>query len=159
MSKAFGVTVLALGVLALAVVTAESQPPRPGGPPRGEKGPGGRPGPDGAIPPPPPSPLMEALDTNRDGTLSAEEIKNAPAALLKLDKNRDGRLTPDELQPAPGPDGPPPPDDRPGGPPPRDGRRGGPEGPPPGRPEPGMVIPPFVRNQLQLTAEQQRQLA
>ena len=47
----------------------------------------------------PPNPLMEALDTNRDGMLSAEEIANAPASLKKLDKNGDGKLTSDELRP------------------------------------------------------------
>ncbi len=36
---------------------------------------------------------MEALDTNHDGELSAEEIANAPASLKKLDKNGDGKLT------------------------------------------------------------------
>ena len=42
---------------------------------------------------------MEALDTNHDGELSAEEIANAPALLKKLDKNGDGKLTEDELHP------------------------------------------------------------
>ncbi|MEI7732581.1 MAG: EF-hand domain-containing protein [Verrucomicrobiota bacterium] len=45
------------------------------------------------------NPLFMALDTNGDGVISAEEIKNAPAALLKLDKNGDGQLTEDELRP------------------------------------------------------------
>ena len=43
---------------------------------------------------------MEALDTNHDGTLSAEEIANASASLKKLDKNGDGKLTSDELRPS-----------------------------------------------------------
>ena len=64
----------------------------------------------------PPNPLMEALDTNHDGILSAEEIANASASLKKLDKNGDGQLTEEELRPPP-----------PGG-------RGG---PPSGRPSPG----------------------
>ena len=59
---------------------------------------------------------MEALDTNHDGILSAEEIANAPASLKKLDKNGDGQLTEEELRPPP-----------PGG-------RGG---PPRGQPGPG----------------------
>ena len=49
----------------------------------------------------PPNPLMEALDTDHDGILSAEEIANAPASLKKLDQNGDGRLTEDELRPPP----------------------------------------------------------
>lgn len=69
----------------------------------------------------PPLPLMKALDTNGDGTIDANEIANAPAALKTLDKNGDGKLTPDEYLPVrpdgsvatppPGPDGktPPPP--------------------------------------------------
>jgi hypothetical protein len=65
---------------------------------------------------------MEALDTNRDGILDADEIKNATKALLKLDKNTDGQLTQDELRPArpPGGRGP----GGPGGP----DREGRPEG-------------------------------
>jgi hypothetical protein len=31
-----------------------------------------------------------ALDVNGDGVISADELKDAPATLLKLDKNRDG---------------------------------------------------------------------
>lgn len=46
----------------------------------------------------PPSPMQQALDTNHDGTLSADEVKAAPRSLLALDKNGDGRITPDELQ-------------------------------------------------------------
>lgn len=48
---------------------------------------------------PPPSPVFAALDTNHDGTISADEIANAPAALKTLDKNGDGQLTQDELRP------------------------------------------------------------
>jgi hypothetical protein len=96
-------------------------------------------------------PVIAALDTNKDGSLSAEEITNAPAALKSLDKNADGQLTAEEIQPRPAragkggaerPDGPPPgagPDGPvgpggPGGP----GRPGG-----PGGPRPGMK-PPFM---------------
>jgi hypothetical protein len=46
-------------------------------------------------------PVLAALDANHDGELSANEILNAPAALLILDKNRDGQLTEDELIPDP----------------------------------------------------------
>lgn len=48
------------------------------------------------------NPLLQALDTNHDGEISAEEIRNAPAVLKKLDKNHDGRITADEwpLMPA-----------------------------------------------------------
>jgi len=45
------------------------------------------------------SPLLAALDTNHDGTLSAEEIAAAAQALKTLDRNSDGRLTSDELRP------------------------------------------------------------
>jgi Ca2+-binding EF-hand superfamily protein len=44
----------------------------------------------------PPSPVMAALDTDRDGIISAAEIANSPAAVKKLDKNGDGQITPDE---------------------------------------------------------------
>ena len=60
-------------------------------------------------------PALKALDTNHDGILDAQEIANAPAALLTLDKNGIVQLTPDEFAP-PRPKGrhhrpPPPPDD------------------------------------------------
>ena len=74
---------------------------------------------------------MEALDTNHDGELSAEEIANAPASLKKLDKNGDGKLTEDELRP------PARPGDRGGDF--RPGRNGaGPEGPDDGGPGRGQ---------------------
>jgi Ca2+-binding EF-hand superfamily protein len=44
-------------------------------------------------------PLLVALDTNRDGELSAEEIAGASKALASLDKNGDGKLTREELFP------------------------------------------------------------
>ncbi len=44
-------------------------------------------------------PLVLALDANHDGVISADEIANASANLLKLDKNGDGQLTADELHP------------------------------------------------------------
>ena len=72
-------------------------PPRP----EAEDGPMGGP-PPGHRPPPP---LIAALDTDKDGTLSAQELKSAPDALAHLDKNADGELSPQELFPH----GPPPP--------------------------------------------------
>ena len=47
----------------------------------------------------PPSPLMDILDADRDGELSAEEIANAPQALKKLDRNGDRKLGREELRP------------------------------------------------------------
>ncbi|HEY3860849.1 MAG TPA: EF-hand domain-containing protein [Verrucomicrobiae bacterium] len=113
--------------------------------------------------PPPPLPLVKALDVNSNGIIDADEIANASAELLKLDKNGDGQLTPDEfLPPRPefggGPprggdgqrdfNGPPPGDGPPDfdGPPPGDGPpdgNGPPDGPPPGDPPPdGNNAPP-----------------
>jgi Ca2+-binding EF-hand superfamily protein len=54
----------------------------------------------------PPSPVIAALDTDKDGTISAEEIEKAVASLKTLDKNNDGKLTPEELRPQGGPGGP-----------------------------------------------------
>ncbi len=69
----------------------------------------------GATPPPgakrPVMPLLEALDTDGDGTLTAEEIAKAKDSLLQLDINGDGKLYRDELRPK------------------RKGGRGGPGGP------------------------------
>ncbi len=49
-------------------------------------------------------PVTRTLDTDQNGELSAEEIANATASLLKLDSNGDGILTAEELLPK----GPPP---------------------------------------------------
>jgi Ca2+-binding EF-hand superfamily protein len=43
-----------------------------------------------------------ALDTDRNGEISAEEIANAATTLKTLDKNADGFITEDEVRPAPG---------------------------------------------------------
>lgn len=124
-------------VLSAAAVFAQP----PGGPPRGDgdresAGPVDR---DDEGPPrsrdgrqgPPPCPLMQALDTNHDHVLSAEEIANAPAALKKLDKNGDGKLSEDELRPA----GPPERERR--GPAERGRRRSGPDRARPDGPDEG----------------------
>ena len=93
-------------------ITLDELMPPPGGgkPPRKPKEPKGPPeGPGG--PPPnkhPVPPLIDALDADHDGTISAEELANAPESLKELDKNGDGQLNPEELRPI-GP--PPPPDD------------------------------------------------
>lgn len=52
-------------------------------------------------PRPPKSPIMEALDTNRDHKIDKEELADASEALRQLDKNGDGELTPDEFKPKP----------------------------------------------------------
>jgi hypothetical protein len=57
-------------------------------------------------------PLLEALDADDDGALSAAEIENAVEALLTLDADGDGTLSEGELRPP----------EREGGRPPR-GRR------------------------------------
>ena len=46
---------------------------------------------------PPGNKIFDALDANQDREISADEIKNAIAALKKLDANKDGKLTQDEL--------------------------------------------------------------
>ena len=43
--------------------------------------------------------LMRAIDTDKDGELSEEEIAAAVEAIKKLDTNKDGKITKDELQP------------------------------------------------------------
>lgn len=43
--------------------------------------------------------VLQALDLDHDGSLSAAELRNASAALLTLDRNGDGQLTADELEP------------------------------------------------------------
>ena len=98
----------------------------PGKPPTDRPG---RPEPFG----PPRLPLMTVLDADGDGTLSAEEIAQAPDGLKKLDKNGDGQLSREELfgtfrMPGMGPAGGP----------------GGPVRPMPGQPtaQPALDTPP-----------------
>lgn len=70
---------------------------RPGGKTQGKGRPGGFGGFNrGRFQPP----LMKALDADGDGTISAAEISNAAQALATLDTNKDGKLTADELRPS-----------------------------------------------------------
>jgi hypothetical protein len=95
------------------ITLEEIHPPRDGKPPGGKPGKPGRP--DG--PPPgdhPVPPLIKALDTDADGTISTAELAGAPESLKSLDKDGDGELSPEEIRPQ----GPPP---GRGGPPPHDG--------------------------------------
>ena len=99
------------------------QPPAPE-----EGGRAGRPGrgPRSGMMPP----VMVALDIDKNGSLSANELESASASLKTLDANNDGQLTADELHPKPprpNKDGKGRPEGRPEGPPPE----GRPEGAPP----------------------------
>jgi len=93
-TRVFGVMVGLVVALAASVGwTAEAEERdgerrRPPG--RGERPEGGR-----RQPPP----LIVALDADKDGEISAEEIANAATALKTLDKNGDGKLTRDEIRP------------------------------------------------------------
>lgn len=72
-----------LGLIAVAcVATAVAQPPV------GGSGGGRR-----------PMPIIDALDADHDGVISADELRNATDALSTLDKNKDGKLTDDEIRP------------------------------------------------------------
>src|SRR5690349_11225026 len=42
------------------------------------------------------SAILNAVDTDQNGVLSAPEIQSAPASLRKLDKNNDGKLSREE---------------------------------------------------------------
>ena len=121
-------SLLGLSLAGAAMVSA--QPPEGGNnppPPREGQPPGGGRGPR-------PNPLAEALDKDRDGDISAEELKEATASLQTLDANKDGILSREEMRPPGPPPGGPEGEGRPPGPPP-----GGPEGEgrPPGRPPGG----------------------
>lgn len=54
---------------------------------------------------PPADPLVTALDADGDGEISAEELENAPAALLGADADGDGTISQDDLRPEGGPGG------------------------------------------------------
>ena len=63
----------------------------------GRPGEGGRPGFGGFRMPP--SPIITAIDANKDGEISAAELKNAAKALAALDKNKDGKISREEMAP------------------------------------------------------------
>lgn len=93
------VATFGIATFVFASMFALSQPPgSPGGGQDG-RGPGRGPGRGG----PPPNPVLDALDSNHDHVISADEIRNASAALKKLDRNQDGKLTREELHPLGGP--------------------------------------------------------
>ena len=75
----------------------EGRPGQEGRPGEGRPGEGG-PGPRGGMMRMP-NPLMEAIDSDKDGELSPDEIANAVVALKKLDKNDDGKLDATETRP------------------------------------------------------------
>lgn len=58
-------------------------------------------GPPPGHPPHPPLPIFEALNTDGDDKLSADEIKAASEALRTLDSDGDGTISKDELRPKP----------------------------------------------------------
>lgn len=95
---------------ALSLVTALSaQPPGRGRGPGGFGGPGGPGGPGRG---PGGHPIVRVLDADQDHELSAGELANAPAALKALDTNGDGTISADELRPPRPADAPTPPADR-----------------------------------------------
>lgn len=97
--------ILAL-TLGLSCWTALAQEPKDPGqspppPPHGGPGKPGGPRGHGHGGPPPQPPVFMLLDTDKDGMLSAEEVKKAAEVLAKFDKNGDGNLTALELCPPP----------------------------------------------------------
>lgn len=86
---------LALAALTIGLGLAASlsaQPPEGGrGPGRG--GPDGHRGPGGPGGRGPSAGIVRAIDTDKDGTLSAAEIAASSAAIAALDTNADGALT------------------------------------------------------------------
>ncbi|WP_442508530.1 hypothetical protein SH528x_000055 [Novipirellula sp. SH528] len=108
-------------VLFLGNSFVHAQPPggRQGGGGRGGQAGGAVRGQQGGAQQTPP--LIRIFDADNDGELSAAEIDAAAVVLRKLDQNRDGRLTAEELRPS-GPGGP----GGPGGERGPGGRQGGP---------------------------------
>ena len=122
MNRLLSISLAFAAVVSLSWLATAQQP---GGRGQGGRGPGGPEGQGG----PPPNPIAEAIDVDRNHELSSKEIAGASAALKRLDKNGDGKVTRDELRPAGGPGGRGPGQ---GGPPPgrrgEDGGRGGEQG-------------------------------
>ena len=97
------ISMLATFTMLCLAATVMAQPP--GGGPGGQ----GRGGPPGGPPPPGAPgrfeqmmqmfPVMVALDADKNGEISTEEMENATKALQALDKNGDGKLTEVEIRP------------------------------------------------------------
>ena len=78
----------------------DNRRPRDDAAPNPDRPPGNREGRPGAtVRPMMIQPLMAALDTNHDGVIDEDEIKNAAESLRKLDKNGDGKITAEEIRP------------------------------------------------------------
>jgi len=90
------------------VAAAQAGPGGAGGE-RGPGEPGGR-GPEGGRREGPPrdmnfiriDPVLSAIDADGDGVITAEEIRNSPAALRKMDKDGDGKVSREEASPSMG---------------------------------------------------------
>ena len=85
--RTFLLAALLCGTSAAALL---AQGPEGGPPPGGEHGQHHR---------PPPSPLFDALDTNHDGVISAEEMNNATTSLKTLLKNGAAELRREDQRP------------------------------------------------------------
>lgn len=159
----------------MSFLTAAAQPAPGGGPGgRGPGGPGEGGGGESLVT------RMMAFDKNGDGQLTKDEVTDARLSRLfdRADANKDGVVTKDELtalvdreQSSPvqdngnggGPGGPGGQGGGPGGPGGgggrgRQGGPGGPGGPGGGMMKPGQVLPQGLRDRLNLTAEQSKQL-
>ena len=89
--------VLTLTVPALSMAQSPEGDRPDGPPPEGRQERNQEGGPDGR--PRFPNPVLEAIDADKNGELSAEEIANAATALKTLDKNSDGKLDMAETRP------------------------------------------------------------
>jgi hypothetical protein len=82
--------------LASGAFAQDAEPPQRGGRGRGGRGPGGD-GPQVFQAGGPSFALRDALDKDRDGKLSADEVKAATESLKSLDRNSDGKLDAEEI--------------------------------------------------------------
>jgi len=157
MSRIFAATVF-LACLLVVVTQAQSQDGGKGqrGPMNRNMGPppGGQGGQGGvAINPQDLLKRLAVLDTNGDGALTSNEVTDPGllGLMQRADANGDGSVTQAEVEAVfSGRAG-------------QAGQNGGGNmmGPPPGmkRPRPGEILPDFMQQQLQMTSEQQQQLA
>lgn len=143
--RLLSLTALAFALAGVWLIPSYSQEPRRGGQGRPGEGDGFRG--EGRFM----NPLVQVLDADRDGEISAEELAKATSALKALDRNNDGRLTAEELRPQGGREG-----DRGGG-------GGGFGGPPraPGGPEgrPSVDIEETIARYMALDANKDGKLS
>ena len=102
--RTFLLGTLLIGMVAALTISTLAQPPERSRPPRGPERQGGRDrdGDRDALPPPPPppNPLLEAIDTDHDGTISSQELAAASGVVEETRQERRRQIVRRRTSPA-----------------------------------------------------------